>query len=222
VSAAKSWPNNPLSQIKKKMTNSPFLNNADILATLCELNANITKPLWLSGGVAVDFLVGRWTRPHGDIDLNTFTEYRDDLTQELHRIGYRTSDSGWLTQWYQDGSGRRLEIIFLERSAGGTAVLHIHAGDAVGVPGRYPILPDYLDPNRFATLDGEKFRVCSPAGEWLARANGIDVVGERVREPKLEHDRRLLETVIPEEELAHLRSILARRADTGSAAKKAR
>jgi len=36
----------------------PALRYADILATLRELNASITKPLWLFGGVAVDFLAG--------------------------------------------------------------------------------------------------------------------------------------------------------------------
>lgn len=154
----------------------PALRYADILATLRELNASITKPLWLFGGVAVDFLAGGWTRPHGDIDLNTFAEYREDLTQELRRIGYRTSDTGWLTQWFQEGSGRRLEIVFLERGADGTAELHICDGDAVGVPGHYPTAPDYLDPARTAVLDGVRFRVRSPSGEWLARASGVDVV----------------------------------------------
>ena len=188
------------------MSNPTFLSSEDILSTLRELNANVTLPLWLSGGVAVDFLVGRWTRPHGDIDFNTLANLRDDLTQELGRIGYTTSDPGWLTQWFQDPRGQRLEIAFLEQIADGTAVLEIRDGDPVGVPGTYPLLPDYLDLNRFAILEGVKFRVCSPAGEWLARANGIDVVGGRTREPKIEHDLQLLESMIPEAELARLRS----------------
>ena len=189
------------------MSKSHFLSTANILATLRELNTNITKPLWLFGGVAIDFLVGRWTRPHGDIDLNTFAEYRDNLTKELQRIGYQTSDSGWLTHWHQEGSGCELEIVFLERSADGNAILHIREGDTLGVPGFYPTLPGYLDENRYAVLEGVMFRVCSPAGEWLARAKGIDVVGGRHREPKLEHDQQLLEAIIPEEELAHLRAM---------------
>lgn len=188
------------------MGDSQFLNNDDILATLQELNENITTHLWLFGGVAVDFLVGRWTRPHGDIDLNTFTEYREELRRQLQQINYRTPDSGWQTHWYQEGSGRSLEIVFLEQSPDGTAVLHIHEGE-VGVPGLYPLVPNYLDLNRSATLADVTFRVSSPTGEWLARANGIDVIGGRKRAPKLEHDLRLLETIIPEEELVRLRSI---------------
>jgi hypothetical protein len=57
------------------------------------------------------------------------------------------------------------------------------------------------------------FRVCSPAGEWLARAAGLTVVEGRVCEPKIENDRRLLEAVLSEAELAQLKVILARRND---------
>jgi hypothetical protein len=189
------------------MSGTEFLSNNEILASLRELNAAIKTPLWLFGGVAVDFLVGRWTRPHGDIDLNTFTDLRDELTRELHRIRYRSADTGWLTHWSQQGSGRALEIVFLEHGADDTAVLHIHAGEA-GVPGIHPTVPGYLDIDRFATLEGVRFRVSSPAGEWLARANRLDVIGGRPREPKLEHDQRLLETLIPGEDLIRLRATM--------------
>jgi hypothetical protein len=48
--------------------------------------------------------------------------------------------------------------------------------------------------------------VSSPEGEWLARATGLDVVGGRKPEPKLEHDRRLLEGLILASRLAQLRA----------------
>jgi hypothetical protein len=51
------------------MSGSP-VSEVEILDTLSLLNARLSEPVWLFGGVAVDFLVGRWTRPHGDIDLN--------------------------------------------------------------------------------------------------------------------------------------------------------
>lgn len=191
------------------MGNSKFIDNAEILATLRELNAHVTQPLWLFGGVAVDFLVGRWTRPHSDIDLNTFARFRANLTRELHQIGYHTTDSGWLTHWYQEGSDRFVEIVFLERDRNGIPTLYIRPNDPVGVPGVYPLLPDQLDPERFAELDGVRFRVSSPAGEWLARADTTDVVGERPHVPKLDHDRRLLETLIPTDELIRLRAMAA-------------
>jgi len=185
------------------------LTNDEILATLRELNATVTRPLWLFGGVAVDFLVGRWTRPHGDIDLNTLSIHREDLAQELQRIGYATADRGWLTHWHQQASGRRIELVFLEPRDDGGAELVIREGDSVGLPGRYATVPGYLDPARFGQLEGVPFRVCSAPGEWLARSRGSGVVAGRKPDPKLEHDRRLLERLIPAAELARLRLIVA-------------
>jgi hypothetical protein len=187
------------------------ISNDEILATLRELASGVTTPLWLFGGVAVDFLVGRWTRPHGDIDLNALAAHRAPLTLELNRLGYFTTEHGWLTQWFHQTTGRRLEIVFLEQRTGDHTELVIRHGDPIGIPGRYPMVDGYLDATRFATLAGVTFRVCSPVGEWLARAAGLDVVGGRKPEPKLEHDKRLLEGLIPASRLAQLHALHASR-----------
>src|SRR5262245_23594457 len=65
----------------------------EVLATLRVL-ARLERPVWLAGGVAVDFHVGRWTRDHDDIDLVTFEEHRDGLDQELPRLGFRALATG--------------------------------------------------------------------------------------------------------------------------------
>jgi hypothetical protein len=169
-----------------------------ILATLRELAAGVSRPLWLFGGVAVDFLVGRWTRPHGDIDLNALAADRGAIEHDLCRLGYESMDTGWLTHWRHPGTGRGVEIVFLERDAAGEAVLVIPDGAAIGTPGRYAMVFAYLDPERWAELDGVRFRVSHPLGEWRARRQGTGVVPGRVPEPKLAHDLRLLESVIPE------------------------
>ncbi|HEY4249459.1 MAG TPA: hypothetical protein VGM64_21735 [Lacunisphaera sp.] len=179
------------------------ISTSVILDTLRELNEKVSIPLWLFGGVAVDFLVGRWTRPHSDVDLNTFAESRIALTEQLSRIGYRTSDTGWLTHWWQDGTGRGIELVFLDRTEDGSAELRIPLNASVGIPGHYPLWPGYLDLARVATLDGVSFRVGSPAGEWLGRAK--TVISGRSRKPKIEHDLALLEPLIPPHELIHLR-----------------
>jgi hypothetical protein len=181
----------------------PPIGTSLILDTLRELNERITVPMWLFGGVAVDFLVGRWTRPHSDIDLNTYAESRNALTEQLNRIGYHTSDTGWLTHWQQAATGRRIEIVFLTRAEDGSAELYITPDAAVGNPGRYPLWPGYLDIDRFAALEGFSFRVSSPAGEWLGRARAV--ITGRPREPKIDHDIALLESIIPSNELELLR-----------------
>ena len=181
------------------------IENSEILETLSSLNSVLSQPVWLFGGVAVDFLVGRWTRPHGDIDLNTYTDYRETLTGELNAVGFFTSDTGWLTHWARREAAWRLEVVFLERGPDDSGVLVITPEDSVGVPGRYATLAGYLDPNRYATLDGVIFRVCSPAGEWLGRLQGTEIVSGRSLEPKIEHDRALLESILSQEELRCLR-----------------
>lgn len=185
-----------------------FVPEHEILSTLAALNAALSQPVWLFGGVAVDFLVGRFTRPHGDIDLNTYSQYRPQITRELNAIGFYSHHTGWLTHWHRQPSAWHLEIVFLEPAPCHSGTLVIEAQDATGTPGRYPLLPGYLDPDRFATLNGVSFRVCSPAGEWLARAPGHAVIDGRPPDPKIEHDRLLLEALLTPGELASLQKMV--------------
>lgn len=186
------------------------MSRSEILQTLRLLGAGLREPVWLCGGVAVDFLVGRWTRPHGDIDLVAYRDSRDRLTDELTTIGCRrTADQGWLTHWALGEQVWRLNVVFLERAAHHSGALVIRPGYPIGIPGRYPMPPGYLDPNRYATLEGVTFRVGSPSGEWLARAGGARVVAGRPPDPKIEHDRRLLKGLLAPAELAALRAAAA-------------
>jgi hypothetical protein len=59
-------------------------------------------------------------------------------------------------------------------------------------PDYFPIPPGYLDPERYATFDGVRFRVFSLRGEWLAPANASQGVAGRSPDLKIDHDRRLL------------------------------
>lgn len=128
--------------------------------------------------------MGRWTRPHSDIDLNAYVDSRERLSEELEAIGFRSADKGWLTHWSRDNRPWRLELVFLERTQDGSAVLVIPLDAPVGVPGHYPIMTGYLDPGRYATLDGVRFRVCSPSGEWLARTSARQSWPEGSRIPR--------------------------------------
>jgi hypothetical protein len=121
----------------------------------------------------------------------------------------RTADQGWLTHWALGEQVWRLDVVFLERAAHHSGALVIRPGDPIGIPGRYPMPPGYLDPNRYAILEGVTFRVGSPSGEWLARADGARVVAGRPPDPKIEHDRRLLEGLLAPAELAALRAAAA-------------
>jgi Aminoglycoside-2''-adenylyltransferase len=157
-------------------------------------------PLWLSGGVAVDFLVGRWTRPHKDVDLVALEPDRGQLQRELAEGGFLlVQDGAWTTRWSLGaGADADVEIIFVEPAAPDTGVLVVPEDDpAGGRAGRYPFVAGYLDPRRFRVLDGVRARVCSPEGEWLNRVTGGDLVPGRGSDPKIRHDVRLLESLLP-------------------------
>ena len=176
-----------------------MLNPPLLLEWLRKLS-KVGPPLWLTGGVAVDFLVGHWTRPHKDLDLVAFDSDREQLVVDLDIRGFALAQDGaWTTRWTATDQAGEIEIVFVERAEPRTGVLLIPTGDVHGGhPGRYALPADYLDPDRSAELDGVRFRVCSPEGEWLARIRGGDLVPGRSLEPKLEHDLRLLEALVPE------------------------
>ncbi len=178
------------------MSGPAQLDPREILATLRELSEGVRAPLWLFGGVAVDFLVGRWTRPHGDIDLNAWAHDRTSIAEDLDRLGYENVDTGWLTHWRQPATGRAVEIAFLQRNAQGEAEVVIQAGDAVGTTGPHPMVPGYLDPGRWAKIGDVRFRVSHPLGELRARLEGSRVIAGRPPDPKIDHDRRLLEDLL--------------------------
>ena len=123
----------------------------------------------------------------------------------MEAIGFRSADKGWLTHWKRDNKPWRLELVFLQRTQEGSAVLVIAPDAPVGVPGRYPMPAGYLDQERYATLDGVRFRVCSPSGEWLARTNACQVVAGRQLDPKIEHEWLLLEGLLGPAGISRLR-----------------
>jgi len=166
------------------------------------LLGGITTPLWLTGGVAVDFLVGGWTRPHKDLDLVALTSTRKFLRGELTTREFLLAQDGpWVTHWRLSGDGMvdpSIEIVFVEPAEPSTGTLVIPEGDrSGGIAGRYPMLPNMLDPFRTATLDGVRFRVCSAEGEWFARATSRALVKGRKVEPKILQDMELLKHLVP-------------------------
>jgi quercetin dioxygenase-like cupin family protein len=172
---------------------------AEILDVLRALGS-VASPLWLSGGVAVEFLLGRWTRPHKDLDLVAFAPHRGQLERELGARGFALAhDEGWTTRWTAPGRlGADVEVVFVEPASPNTGVLVVPAADpAHGRARRYPFVAGYLDPDRYRELDGVRFRTCSAEGEWLNRVVDVGLVPGRRPQPKLHHDLRLLQSLLP-------------------------
>lgn len=87
-----------------------------------------------------------------------------------------------------------------DRDAAGEAVLVIPADAPVGTSGRYATVPGCLEPERWAELERVRFRVSHPLGEWRARLQGGGIFAGRAGDPRLEHDIRLLESLLRERE----------------------
>lgn len=169
----------------------------EVLARLCVL-ARLERPVWLAGGVGVDFHLGRWTRDHGDIDLVTFEEHREGLDEELAGLGFtRTDDRGWITKWTNSGRNPGEVSLAYERRLDETTGALVMLPSYEGVePGIYPGFPGNLALDRFGVLEDVRFRVCSAEDEW-AYATAFTTVrpGARDRDT-VRHNLDLLETVI--------------------------
>jgi hypothetical protein len=62
------------------------------LKILNEINTiclNLKFLLWLRGGWAIDFLLGKVTREHSDIDLVTLNQYREELERAMVNAGFK-------------------------------------------------------------------------------------------------------------------------------------
>src|SRR6266550_2802543 len=108
-----------------------MLNKRTVLESLRSLQG---LPLWLAGGVAVDFHVGRWTRDHHDIDLVAFASDRELLSRGLGRRGFAlVRDRGWITNWTGGVS-----LAFEERVDDVTGNLVVRDSSDGVIPGVYP------------------------------------------------------------------------------------
>ncbi len=59
-----------------------------VLSEISAIFSSLGQDFWLRGGWAIDFLLGKVTRPHEDIDLVTWIHNREQLEQALAEADY--------------------------------------------------------------------------------------------------------------------------------------
>jgi hypothetical protein len=192
-----------------------LLNKDEVLDTLRVLSKGLRSPVWLAGGVAADFLVGRWTRDHDDIDLVGFEEDRSELAKELEELGFRkTDDRGWITRWTRLGREVGEVSLAFERRVDDTTgdlVIRVeHAGGQL-VPGIYPGIPGNLDSERYRSIEGVRFRVVSAEDEWVFAKGYRSLRPTAQTRAAVEHNISLLETILDEEGRERLCPLIGRR-----------
>ena len=191
------------------------MDKQETLVTLRLLSSGLLSPVWLAGGLATDFHVGRWTRDHGDIDLAALEENRTTLATEFTDLGFTmTDDQGWITRWTRHRRDvGEVSLAFLQRADANTGNLVIRPEDADDqlVPGIYPGVSGNLYPERYRTLEGIRFRVMSAEDEWVF-AKGYRSLRPAARKSEsVEHNLALLETILSEDDRERLRPLIGQR-----------
>lgn len=84
-----------------------------VISEICTISKTNGIEFWLRGGWAIDFLLGKITRPHDDIDLVTWIKNRERLEDELGRAGYeKTFVKGEFCDRQSDFYKGNVEITF--------------------------------------------------------------------------------------------------------------
>lgn len=180
------------------------MNRTEALAIVEKVARIDHPPIWLCCGVGVAFLAGRWTRDHHDVDFMTFTENRAAAVTAFDHAGLQLmADHGWVSHW--DCDGQFVELVFVDRTgpdSGDVVVCPAHTLGGIIAVGRHPGLVHDMDVNRFATLDGVRIRVGSPAGEWALRRGYTSFRPEAESIPKVANDLAVLSPLLTHEERA--------------------
>ena len=77
---------------------------------------------WLAGGWAVDFLIGRVTREHRDIDIVIWAADASAATEALRGAGFELQEARAPELIHFERSGVPVTLSFIERKADGTLV----------------------------------------------------------------------------------------------------
>ena len=78
---------------------------------------------WLRGGWALDFHLGRITRPHADVDLVTWRRHRDRIRRLLEPRGFAPVPSEFPeAQLVLEKHGQEIGFVFIVRGPDGTVV----------------------------------------------------------------------------------------------------
>lgn len=139
--------------------------------------------VWVDGGWGVDALVGRQTRPHGDLDLGVARPELDRVVEVLGGLGYEISDARYLQVTVQltHADGHRIDLHPSTPMPGGGT-------EQLDFDGNTYFIPPPVD----GQIGGQPVR-CMPASAQRRSHEGYKFRPEDV------HDMQLLDEI----DLAH-------------------
>ena len=124
----------------------------EVLREIDDILSRERARYWLRGGWAIDFLLGRVTRPHADLDLVTWQRHRRRIERALIDAGFQV-DRELAVQTDLVKDEQDVTFVYLERSGDCSIVAH-------GVP-EWIWQPEALPERRYC-LHGVRARVVSP------------------------------------------------------------
>jgi lincosamide nucleotidyltransferase A/C/D/E len=134
--------------------------------------------VWVDGGWGVDALVGRQTRPHGDLDLGVVRPQLDQVVEVLEGLGYGVTDARFVqvtVQLTHAAEGHRVDLHPSTPVAGGGTEQFDFDGNT------------YLIPPAVEGCIGGRLVRCMPVSAQLRSHQGYQL------RPVDLHDMRLLE-----------------------------
>jgi len=163
----------------------------ELIKEFASLAAGAGVECWLRGGWALDFLLGRITRPHQDIDLFIWAADASILLDVLRRHGYEEVDGPPPAQQRNlVKAGEEFHVTLLERNELGVVT-------AGGRWADFPWPEDMLD-GPVGQIHDVRCRVISPEAQRWAKEDAPKALGhpQRDRDPE---DLELLRRTIADQ-----------------------
>jgi len=88
------------------------MTSADVIGFYTKLNRMGIK-IWIDGGWGVDALLGKQTRPHGDLDIAVEKKYVAQIRELLEAQGYKDVIKDDTSEWnfvLGDDHGRQIDV----------------------------------------------------------------------------------------------------------------
>ncbi len=156
----------------------------EVLKELSSISTSLGGDIWLRGGWAIDFILGKVTRSHDDIDLVTWIQHKEQLEDDLLLAGYqRVGVKEEFRNRQSDFCKSPVELSFcyIDRTREGSIIMN-------ELP-EWVWRPDSLSSQRF-TLRNIPFKTLSPK-QLLEEKEIYEQIGRKPRRKDLESKEML-------------------------------
>ncbi|WP_374016757.1 hypothetical protein ABU162_21320 [Paenibacillus thiaminolyticus] len=172
--------------MSQHVSDEQTLSQLNVLGEIKAIFSSIGGDFWLRGGWAIDFLLGNITRPHEDLDLVTWVQYRESLERALAEAAFDRMPVSDRQTNFRKGNVD-IQFLYVTRSREGNIIPN-------GLP-EWVWRADSLPLKQF-TLNGIAAFVLSP-GQLLEEKEVFQQIG-RTPCPKDIESKKILRSILAE------------------------